>query len=132
MGCRRACSTGTWVHAGLSPATPNHDYQAPLGPYGYDPNLATDAGNRTVLAWYSNAAGHLGVQVQDVGPDGAPAGAASTMPNTGDMQVGMLGRTPLVARRGGGAAAAGLVVDFYNGSGESGRRPRANRCRHRS
>ena len=50
-----AGTLGTWVHAGLSPATPNHDYQAPLGPYGYDPNLATDASNRTVLAWYSNA-----------------------------------------------------------------------------
>ena len=113
-----AGTLGTWVHAGLSPATPNHDYQAPLGPYGYDPNLATDAGNRTVLAWYSNAAGHLGVQVQDVGPDGAPAGAASTMPNTGDMQVGMLGRTPLVARRGGG-----LYVAYPTGY------PTANRVR---
>ena len=35
--------------------------------YDYnDPNLATDAADRTVLAWYSNATGHLGVQVQDV------------------------------------------------------------------
>ena len=97
-----AGTLGTWVHAGLSPATANHDYQAPLGPYGYDPNLATDAANRTVLAWYSSAAGHLGVQVQDVAADGSPVGAAATMPNTSDMQVGMLGRTPLVARKGGG------------------------------
>jgi hypothetical protein len=97
-----AGTLGTWVHAGLSPATPNHDFQAPLGPYGYDPNLATDATGRTILAWYSNAAGRLGVQVQDVGADGAPVGAAATMPNTGDLQVGMLGRTPLVARAGGG------------------------------
>ena len=94
-----AGTLGTWVHAGLSPATPNLDFQAPLGHYGYDPNLATDATDRTVLAWYSNAAGHLGVQVQDVGADGAPVGTAATMPNTSDMQVGMLGRTPLVAGR---------------------------------
>ena len=97
-----AGTLGTWVHAGLSPATANLDFQAPLGHYGYDPNLATDATDRTVLAWYSNAAGHLGVQVQDVAADGAPVGTAATMPNTGDMQVGMLGRTPLVARKGGG------------------------------
>ena len=61
-----AGTLGTWVHAGLSPATPNYDFQAPLGTYGYDTNLATDASGRTVLAWYSNAAGHLGVQAQDV------------------------------------------------------------------
>ena len=113
-----AGTLGTWVHAGLSPATPNHDYQAPLGRYGYDPNFATDATDRTVLAWYSNAAGHLGVQVQDVGADGAPAGAAATMPNTSNMQVGMLARTPLVARKGGG-----LYVVYPTGY------PTANRVR---
>ena len=67
-----AGTLGTWVHAGLSPATPNHDYQAPIGQYGYDPNLATDATNRTVMAWYSSASGHLGVLAQDVGADGSP------------------------------------------------------------
>ena len=92
-----AGTLGTWVHAGLSPATPNHDYQAPLGQYGYDPNLATAANNRTVLAWYSSASGHLGVQAQDVSQDGSPIGSASTMPGTGAMQIGMLGRTPLAA-----------------------------------
>jgi hypothetical protein len=97
-----AGTLGTWVHSGLSPATPNYDYQAPLGPYGYDPNLATDASGRTVMAWYSNASGHLGVHAQDVNPDGSPSGAAVTMPSTGDMQVGMLARTPLAARAGGG------------------------------
>jgi hypothetical protein len=97
-----AGTLGTWVHAGLSPVTPNHDYQAPIGQYGYDPNLATDTTGRTVMAWYSNASGHLGVLAQDVGADGSPVGGAETMPNTSDMNVGMLGRTPLVARRGGG------------------------------
>ena len=92
-----AGTLGTWVHAGLSPFTPNHDYQAPLGQYGYDPNLATNANNRTVMAWYSSASGHLGVLAQDVSPDGSPVGSASTMPGTGGMQIGMLGRTPLAA-----------------------------------
>ena len=101
-----AGTLGTWVHAGLSPATPNHDYQAPIGQYGYDPNLATDASGRTVMAWYSNATGHLGVLAQDVGADASPVGSAATMPNTGDMQVGMLGRTPLAARAGGGLYVA--------------------------
>jgi hypothetical protein len=101
-----AGTLGTWVHAGLTPATPNHDYQAPLGQYGYDPNLATDAANRTLMAWYSNATGHLGVIAQDVNPDGSPIGGPATMPGTDNMQVGMLGRTPLVARPGGGAYVA--------------------------
>jgi hypothetical protein len=101
-----AGTLGTWVHAGLSPATPNHDYQAPIGHYGYDPDLATDASGRTVMAWYSNANGHLGVLAQDVAADGSPIGSAVTMPNTSDMQVGMLSRTPLVARRGGGLYVA--------------------------
>ncbi len=96
-----AGTLGTWVHSGLSPATPNHDYQGPIGQYGYDPNLATDASGRTVMAWYSNASGHLGVLAQDVSADGSPVGAASTMPGTSGMQIGMLGRTPIVARRGG-------------------------------
>jgi hypothetical protein len=97
-----AGTLGTWVHVGLTPTTPNHDYQGPLGQYGYDPNLATDATNRTVMAWYSSASGHLGVLAQDVGADGSPMGSPVTMPGTGNMQVGMLGRTPLAARRGGG------------------------------
>jgi hypothetical protein len=97
-----AGTLGTWVHAGLSPATPNFDYQAPLGQYGYDPNLAADAAGRTVMAWYSNAANHLGVLAQDVNADGSPGAGPLTMPGTSDMQVGMLARTPLVARAGGG------------------------------
>ena len=101
-----AGTLGTWVHAGLSPVTPNHDYQAPIGQYGYDPNLATDATGRSVMAWYSSASGHLGVLAQDVGADGSPVGSAATMPGTSDMQIGMLGRTPLAARAGGGLYVA--------------------------
>ena len=96
-----AGTLGTWVHAGLSPATPQFNYM-PNQQYGYDPNLATDATNRTVLAWYSNQTGNLGVKVQDVASDGSPVGGPATMPGTGGMNVGMLARTPLVARRGGG------------------------------
>lgn len=97
-----AGTLGTWVHSGLSPATPNHDFQASLGNYGYYPNLATDAAARTVLAWYSSASGHLGVLAQDVATDGSPIGSAATMPGTSNMAIGMLGLTPLVARTGGG------------------------------
>jgi hypothetical protein len=97
-----AGTLGTWVHSGLSAATPNHDYQGPIGQYGHDPALATDASDRTVMAWYSSAAGHLGVLAQDVAADGSPIGSAVTMPDTGNMAIGMLGRTPVVARRGGG------------------------------
>jgi hypothetical protein len=96
-----AGTLGTWVHAGLSPATPNHNFTPGLQ-YGNDPNLATDAASRTVMAWYSNATGRLGVQAQDVNADGSPGPGPRRMPGTGAMNVGMLGRTPLVARRGGG------------------------------
>ncbi len=96
-----AGTLGTWIHVGLTPATPNHNYMAGLQ-YGNDPNLATDATDRTVMAWYSSAAGRLGVLAQDVNADGSPGPGPLTMPGTGAMNVGMLGRTPLVARSGGG------------------------------
>ena len=97
-----AGTLGTWVHAGLVPDAPNNDFQAPLGTYGYDTGLATDAAGRAVLAWYSNATGHLGVYAQDVAADGSPVGSAVNMPGTANMQVGQLGRTQIVARAGGG------------------------------
>jgi hypothetical protein len=96
-----AGTLGTWVHAGLSPARPLHDFQAPLGHYGYDPGMAA-AGQTAAIAWYSNATGHLGVYAAQVGADGAAAGPLMHMPDTGDMSVGMIGRTPIVARPGGG------------------------------
>ena len=58
------------------------------------------------MAWYSSANGGLGVRAQDAGADASPVGAAATMPGTSDMQVGMLGRTPLAARSGGGLYVA--------------------------
>jgi hypothetical protein len=96
-----AGTLGTWVHSGLTPATPLHEYQAPLGNYGYDPGIAA-AKQTAVMAWYSNATGHLGVYAQAVGADGAAAGPLQHMPKTGNMSVGMIGRTPIVARPGGG------------------------------
>jgi hypothetical protein len=101
-----AGTLGTWVHAGLSPATPNHDLQAPLGQYGYLPGIAVDSGGRAVVAWYSSAAGHLGVYAQDVASDGSPIGSAINMPGTSDMQFGQTGRTPIAARPGGGLFVA--------------------------
>jgi hypothetical protein len=101
-----AGTLGTWVHAGLDPASPNHDFQAPLGHYGYDAALATDAAGQTVMAWYSNATGHLGVFAQGVAADGSPVGAAANMPSTSNMSIGMIGRTPIAARRGSGIYVA--------------------------
>jgi hypothetical protein len=97
-----AGTLGTWVHAGLDPATPNFDFQGPLGPYGYDAGLAADTAGRGVLAWYSSAASLRGVITQSVSPNGAPLGSTMRMPGTEVMEVGMLGRTPVVARVGGG------------------------------
>ena len=101
-----AGTLGTWVHAGLTGALPNHDFQAGLGNYGYDPALAVDAAGRVVMAWYSSAAGRLGVLAQDVSADGSPVGAPVTMPGTSDMAIGLIARTPIVARAGGGLYVA--------------------------
>jgi hypothetical protein len=96
-----AGTLGTWVHAGADATLANFSYQPPLGNYGYDPNVASDASG-TMIAWYSNATGHLGPHAQGVNADGSPIGSAMQMPGTSNMHVGMLSRTPLVARSGGG------------------------------
>jgi hypothetical protein len=70
-----AGTLGTWVHAGLNPATPNFDYQAPLGPYGYGPGLASDASGRAMMAWFSSGANRRGVVAQSVNANGSPGGA---------------------------------------------------------
>ena len=96
---------GVWVHSGLTPVTQNFNLQTPLGSYGYLPGIAVDAG-RPVVAWYSNANGHLGVYAQDVASDGSPIGGPVNMPGTSDMQIGQTGRTPIAARAGGGSFVA--------------------------
>ena len=97
---------GTWVHAGLTPATPSFDYQAPMGSYGNLPGIAVGSDGRAVLAWYSNANGHLGVYAREVAADGSPVGGAVRMPGTSNMQIGQTGRTPMAARTGGGMYVA--------------------------
>jgi hypothetical protein len=94
---------GVWVHAGQSSATPNFNYQS-FGCCGYDSNIASNSGGTTMLAWFSNASGHLGVYAEQVASDGSPVGAPLNMPGTSNMSVMELGRTPLVARPSG---------DFY-------------------
>jgi hypothetical protein len=115
-----AGTLGTWVHAGLDPATPNFDYQGPLGPYGYNPGIASDAAGRATMAWFSSGAGRLGVIAQAVNANGAPAGAAMTMPGSQVMQGGSsLAKTAIVARAGNG----GFYVAYALGY------PTANRVR---
>jgi hypothetical protein len=53
-------TAGTWVHAGLDPATPNFNFQAPLGGYGNDPGIAADASGGAMLAWFSGSPGPAG------------------------------------------------------------------------
>jgi hypothetical protein len=96
---------GLWVHSGLTPATPNHNLQTPLGSYGYLPGIAVSSG-RAVVAWYSSANHHLGVYAQDVAADGSPVGGLTRMPGTSNMQIGQTGRTPIAARAGGGLYVA--------------------------
>jgi hypothetical protein len=92
-------TAGTWVHAGFDPATPNFNFQAPLGGYGNDPGLAADSAGGAVLAWFSGSPGPAGVLAQSVNADGSPAGAPQTMPGTTVMVGGPnLSRTPIVAR----------------------------------
>jgi hypothetical protein len=99
-----AGTLGTWVHSGLDPATPNFDFQGPLGPYGYGPGIASDAAGRVMTAWFSSATAKLGVVAQGVNADGSPSGSAMTMPGSQVMQGGgTVSKTPIVARvRNGG------------------------------
>jgi hypothetical protein len=104
---------GTWVHSGIDPVTPNHDYQAPLGNYGNFPGIAADAAGRAVMAWFSSAAGHVGVLAQDVAHDGSPVGAAVRMPGTQVMiGNGTVTRTPIVARSGAGGFYVAYPVGY--------------------
>jgi hypothetical protein len=113
-----AGTLGTWVHSGLDPATPNAEYQAPLGPYGYNPGLASGAGG-AMMAWFSSGGTRHGVVAQAVNPDGSAAGPVTTMPGSAVMVGGSsLSKTAIVARAGGG---------FYVGYGIG--YPAANRVR---
>ena len=108
-----AGTLGTWVHSGLDPATPNADYQAPLGTYGYGPGLASDAGGRAMMAWFSSGSGQRGVVAQGVNADGSPAGPAMTMPGSQVMVGGgTVSRTPIVARTKGSGFYAAYALGY--------------------
>jgi hypothetical protein len=108
-----AGTLGTWVHAGLDPATPNTDYQAPLGNYGYNPGLATDSAGATTMAWFSNATGHTGVFAQPVTASGTAGGPVATMPGTQNMSGSeQLSRTPVVARPKAGGFYVAYAVGY--------------------
>jgi hypothetical protein len=98
-------TSGVFVHRGISPADPNHDYQGALGGCcGYAPDLALDgATGQLTVAWYSNAAGREGVWAQGVdAASGAPMGAPALMPGsaTGGKSSQMVSRTPIAGRPG--------------------------------
>ena len=96
-------TAGVWVHAGIATATPDQNYQAALGGCcGYYSSVATDGQGNTELVWYSNATGKNGIWAQGVSADGSPIGSPQQMPNTSDLGVGELQKTPLIARPQGG------------------------------
>lgn len=100
-----AGSTGTFVHRGLDPSTPDYDFQAPLGGCcGYSPDIASKGAGDVWVAWYSNADGNEGVWTQQVDTQtGAPVGSASKMPgsttrfNGEDQSIQQITRTPIAA-----------------------------------
>jgi Ca2+-binding RTX toxin-like protein len=108
-------SSGGYLHRGLDQNTPNFDFQAqvPTGD-GHGGNLATDTQTGQVwMGWYSDGGpgtgenGGMWAQEVDQG-SGAPMGAPLQMPGSVTVYQdesysnNPLGRTPIVARRGGG------------------------------
>jgi hypothetical protein len=96
------------VHRGTA-QTPNSDFQQGLGDFGYDPGIALDpASGQLVAAWYSNGTGHNGIYAAAVDQaTGARIGTPMQMPGTSSLADGPFnGRTPIVARAGGGLYVA--------------------------
>jgi hypothetical protein len=103
-----AGTLGTWVHSGLDPAAPNHNFQT-AGNYGYDPGIAAAADGTAMMAWFSNASAFQGVLAQGVAADGSPSGPQVRMPGSQVMAGGgTLARTPIVAR----AKSGGYYVAY--------------------
>ncbi|HEY4276643.1 MAG TPA: hypothetical protein VGM91_00410 [Conexibacter sp.] len=112
---------GLFVHPGLDPATADGNFQSAAGwaCCGYSPGLARDsADGRMVVAWSSNATGHVGVFAQQVDQaSGAPIGAPSLMPGSvtsygGQQQADYsLAHTPIVGRSG----RPGVYVAYAGG-----------------
>jgi hypothetical protein len=108
----RAGTLGTWVHAGLDPATPNFNFQT-AGNYGYDPGIAAAANGSAMLAWFSNAEALPGVLAQGVAADGSPSGPQLRMPGSQAMVGGStLDRTPVVARAQNGGFFVGYGLGY--------------------
>jgi hypothetical protein len=96
------------VHRGTA-QTQNADFQQGLGDFGYDPGIALDpASGQLVAAWYSNGTGHNGIYAATVDQaTGARIGTPMRMPGTSNLRDGPFsGRTPIVARAGGGLYVA--------------------------
>ena len=92
-----------------TPPATNVDFQQGLGHFGYEPGLAVDrASARAVVAWYSNGTGHKGVYAATIDQSsGARIGSPTRMPGTSNLLNGPFnGRTPIVARPGGGIYVA--------------------------
>jgi hypothetical protein len=107
--------TGTFVHRGLDPNTPNHPYKTPSGLCcTYQPDVAVDKSGSATVGFFSNATGDEGLWVQDVNPgDGSPVGGpvhvpgSSTEFNGAQQATQQLWRTQIVARPGGGIWVGG-------------------------
>lgn len=105
-----AATLGLFTHRDLTTgvATVSH----PVGNYAYNPGLAFGR-DGFGFAWYSNAAGSLGVFAQIIDPDGADVTPVTQLPGTGDMTTGMLARTPIVGTDDQGA---GFYVAYPTGN----------------
>lgn len=112
---------GLYVHAGLNPATAPGDFQGAngFGCCGYSPGIARDeASGQLVVAWHSNATGHVGVFAQQIDQaTGNPVGSAALMPGSTTQYGGRtetsysIAHTPIVSRPG----RAGLYVAYAGG-----------------
>ncbi len=96
-----AGTLGVWTHVGLGAPPPTVALET-AGGLSYDANVAADPAGGAVVAWYSAYDAFRGVLAQPVDAAGQPSGARLTMPGTAGMTVGMLGRTPITYRPGGG------------------------------
>lgn len=112
-----ASGSGLFVHYGLSPATPNSEYQHQVGDVGAIlPRLVQIPGSGGALAWLSSRP--LGIYVQRLDwRDGTPVGTPSAFPGlVQDNSVNsMLNPVPLAIRVGDGA-----LFTTYRGGGSAG------------
>jgi hypothetical protein len=107
--------TGTFVHRGLDPNTPNFRVKTPSDLCcTYQPDTAVDQGGDAYVAFFSNATGDEGLWVQGLDRNtGEPTGVPVHVPGSSvDFQgaqqsVQQLSRTQIVARPGGGVWIAG-------------------------